>query len=66
MQSNPLDPLFYRTKGWEFIDRGKELFNSPQKPNDQKKGYLIFKKGLEFLIEYGKSTFISLTFPNDL
>jgi len=55
MQATPLSPLFYRNKGWEFIERGNELFTSPEKPNDQKKGYLIFKKGLEFLIQYGKS-----------
>jgi len=54
MQSDPNSALYYRTKGWDFIERGQELFNDPQKPNDKKKGYLIFKKGLECMLNYAK------------
>ncbi len=55
MQADPNSALYYRTKGWDFIERGQELFNDPQKPNDKKKGYMIFKKGLECMLMYAKS-----------
>ena len=49
------DPLYFRIRGIEFINRGKELFYSPQTPKDRFKGYEVFKKGIELMIEYGKS-----------
>ena len=47
-------PLESRNRAVAFIERGEELFNHPKKYKDQENGYKVFKKGLQFMIEYGK------------
>lgn len=64
MQPDPNSALYYRTKGWDFIERGQELFNDPQKPDDKKKGYIIFKKGLECMLMYAKSKVFLFSSPH--
>ena len=48
------DPITIRTRALSFMERGEELYHNPTTPDDQAKGYLIYKKGLEFMIDYAR------------
>jgi hypothetical protein len=55
MNYSPNDPAYYRDKALEYAKKGKEVYSTQQDKNKQQMGYEIFKKGIQFMIQYAKS-----------
>ncbi len=53
------NPQYLRDKGLEFLQKGKEYFNAHTEPEYKEKGYQLYKKGLDYIIQYAKSIKIS-------
>jgi len=49
-----MNPQYYRDKGLEFLQKGKEYFNSHTELEYREKGYQLYKKGLDYIIKYAK------------
>lgn len=49
------NPLYFREKGLEFLQKGKETFNTYKELEYREKGYQLYKKGLDYIIKYAKS-----------
>lgn len=56
MQGSNTNPQYYRDKGLEFLQKGKEYFNSHTEYEYREKGYQLYKKGLDYVIKYAKCT----------
>lgn len=54
MWSAEEDPIAIRTRALAFMERGEQLYQNPQNPDDKVKGYQIYKKGLEIMINYAR------------
>lgn len=54
MRAAQEDPMDIRTRALSFMERGEQLYQNPTAPDDKAKGYLIYKKGLEFMINYAR------------
>jgi vacuolar protein-sorting-associated protein 4 len=55
MEGSGSNPLYYREKGLEFLQKGKQVFNTHTELEYRQKGYELYKKGLDYLIKYAKS-----------
>jgi len=55
MQGSNTNPQYYRDKGLEFLQKGKEYFNGHTEFEYREKGYQLYKKGLDYVIKYAKS-----------
>lgn len=63
MNASTSDPVYYRDRGLEFLKKGKELFNKTEFET-REKGYEVFKKGLDYMLQYAKCKYISNFFEN--
>lgn len=54
MQGSNANPQYYRDKGLEFLQKGKEYFNAHTELEYREKGYQLYKKGLDYIIKYAK------------
>lgn len=54
MNTSSSDPTYFRNKGLEFLQKGKEYFNSHTEFEYREKGYQLYKKGLDYLVKYAK------------
>ena len=62
MQGSNGNPQYFRDKGLEFLQKGKEYFNSHTELEYREKGYQLYKKGLDYIIKYAKCI-LSIFFP---
>ena len=50
------DPQTIRNKGMDFVKRGKEIYNTRQTVEERERGFLIYKQGLQYIVDYLKGT----------
>ncbi len=55
MIGSTVNPASARDKAMTFITKGKEIFNNANNVNEKEQGYMLYKRGLEQLLEYLKS-----------
>jgi vacuolar protein-sorting-associated protein 4 len=54
MDNSSTDPVYFRDKGLEFLQKGKEYFNTHEEIEYKEKGYQLYKKGLDYMMKYAK------------
>ena len=61
------DPLTLRNKALNSLETGKKLYENSETPSDKAKGYQLYKKGLELMMNYTKGKFwLTATFLSSI
>ena len=59
--SSYTDPQTIRNKGMDFVKRGKEIYNTRQTLEERERGFLIYKQGLQYIVDYLKGNLLTLS-----
>jgi len=54
MKSSYIDPVPLRDRGMDYLKKGKEMYNNRPALEEKERGYLIFKQGLQYIVDYLK------------